>query len=255
MYQILAYFQFLVQWITQKNKKTPFVSEFKQHCLANTKTQKELTILDDYRNALYNNNSTISITDFGAGSRVFKSNTRKISSIAKTAGITKKRAQLLYKLTSHYQFENILELGTSLGIATSAFSLGNPNANITTIEGCPETAKVAQQQFDVFQLNNITLKVNNFNDELQHLEHQKFDCIYIDGNHQKDPTLQYFNTLLNHTNENSILIFDDIHWSKDMTEAWNSIKQHKKVTLTIDTFFWGFVFFKKETKRNICLLF
>ena len=33
-------------------------------------------------------------------------------------------------------------------------------------------------------------------------------------------------------------------------EAWEEIKKHPKVTITIDTFFWGFVFFRTETKHK-----
>ena len=51
------------------------------------------------------------------------------------------------------------------------------------------------------------------------------------------------------TNE-SIWIFDDIHWSDDMEEAWEIIKNHPKVTVTIDTFQWGIVFFREEQKKE-----
>lgn len=250
LYQIKAYFHFLIQTIIWQKEKPAFVFELTKYLFRSKIEHSKYLILNKYRESLYSNNSTLQITDFGAGSRVFKSNTRKISSIAKNAGITKKRAQLLCKLTSYYNFQDILELGTSLGLATSAFSLGNPKASITTIEGCPETAKIAQQQFNTFQLNTINLKINAFENELAQLKQQKFDCIYVDGNHKKDATLSYFNILLNNVHENSILIFDDIHWSKDMTKAWNEIKQHPRVTLSIDSFFWGFIFFKKEIKRK-----
>ena len=74
--------------------------------------------------------------------------------------------------------------------------------------------------------------------------------IYFDGNHQKEATLQYFNQLLKTAHNDSVFIFDDIHWSKEMTEAWETIKNHPKVTVTIDTFFWGFVFFRKEQVKE-----
>ena len=129
-------------------------------------------------------------------------------------------------------------------------SLGNPKGSVTTVEGCPETAKIANQQFEKFELNNIALKVSNFETELETLKHHDFDLIYIDGNHQKEATLNYFETLLNAVHNNSVIIFDDIYWSQPMTEAWEQIKQHPKVTVTIDTFFWGFVFFRKEQEKE-----
>ena len=47
----------------------------------------------------------------------------------------------------------------------------------------------------------------------------------------KQPTLNYFNQLLKISTQSTIFIFDDIHWSVEMEEAWNEIKQHPSVTL------------------------
>jgi predicted O-methyltransferase YrrM len=74
------------------------------------------------------------------------------------------------------------------------------------------------------------------------------DFAFVDGNHRQKPTLNYFNQLLEKANENSIFIFDDIHWSNEMEEAWKEIQQHPSVTLSIDLFFIGIVFFRKEQK-------
>ena len=249
-YQIFEYIKFIFNSTNQHGVHSPFVFDLVTKCFYNKKKHNDYKLLKQYRKQLYKNDLIILVKDFGAGSRVFKSNARKISQVAKNAGITQKRAQLLYRLSKYFKPNSVLELGTSLGMATSALSLGNPDATITTIEGCPETASIAKQQFNDFNFNNINLIVNNFNDELETLQKQKFDLIYIDGNHQKEATLNYFNSLLETVNNNSLIILDDIHWSKGMTEAWETIKLNKKVTVTIDTFFWGFVFFRKEQVKQ-----
>ena len=74
------------------------------------------------------------------------------------------------------------------------------------------------------------------------------DLAFIDGNHRKEPTLRYFDTLLAKINNASILIFDDIHWSAEMEEAWEIIKMHSSVTLSIDLFFIGLIFFRNDFK-------
>ena len=56
--------------------------------------------------------------------------------------------------------------------------------------------------------------------------------------------------LLPKTHNDSIFIFDDINWSKGMQEAWNKIKAHPQVSVSIDTFFWGMVFFRKEQVKE-----
>ncbi|MGB1308321.1 MAG: O-methyltransferase [Oceanihabitans sp.] len=250
IYQTIQYFKFLIQATNQHGVHSPFIYNLVTKCFYNKSQYADYKTLSEYRKKLSSNKNKILVTDFGAGSRVFKSENRVVSKIAKTAGTTKKRAKLLYRLNHYFQSKKTLELGTSLGIATAALSLGNPNGKVQTIEGCPETAKIAQQQFDYFNLKNIELKTNEFNSELAALNNQEFDLIYIDGNHQKEATLKYFEKLLAHTHNDSLVIFDDIHWSKKMQEAWQQIKMHPKVTVTIDSFYWGFVFFRKEQEKQ-----
>jgi predicted O-methyltransferase YrrM len=221
-------------------------------CFYDKRTRPDYALLKSYRKRLYENELVILVQDFGAGSRIFKSNARQIHKIAKTAGITRKRAKLLFRITEYLQSGTILELGTSLGIATSALSLGNPKSNIITVEGCKETADVAQEQFHHFQLKNVNLINSSFEEAFNSSEirNSAFDLIYVDGNHQKEATLTYFHKLLPQTNNETVMIFDDIHWSKGMTEAWEIIKQHPNVKVTIDTFYWGMVFFRKEQKKE-----
>jgi predicted O-methyltransferase YrrM len=221
-------------------------------CFYDTKSKPEYEVLKNYRNSLLKNKNTIKVTDFGAGSKVFKSNTRQISKIAKTAGISPKRAELLFRITNYFQTNTILEIGTSLGLATSALALGNPKAKITTLEGCPNTANQCQLQFQKFNINNVELVVTEFSHYLQICNLQSVICnlIYFDGNHSKKATLEYFELLLPTICNETVWIFDDIHWSSEMEEAWEIIKNHPKVTVTIDTFQWGMVFFRQEQLKE-----
>jgi hypothetical protein len=74
------------------------------------------------------------------------------------------------------------------------------------------------------------------------------DMAFVDGNHRKDPTLAYFNQLMERAGRPAVLIFDDIHWSEEMEEAWGAIKSDPRVYLTIDLFFIGLVFLREEFK-------
>ncbi|MFA5298857.1 MAG: class I SAM-dependent methyltransferase, partial [Lutibacter sp.] len=143
------------------------------------------------------------------------------------------------------------EIGTSVGLGTSVLSIGNPEAEIITLEGCENTAQIAKELFNSFQLNNIQLYLGNFAETLPStLKNKPYDLIYFDGNHQKKATLHYFNLCLETAHNNSLFIFDDINWSPEMQQAWNEIKNHSKVTVSIDTYFWGLVFFRKEQKKQ-----
>ncbi|TRO63938.1 O-methyltransferase [Christiangramia sabulilitoris] len=251
LFQLKSYFNFLLKSQNQHGLHSPFVYDLVTKCFYNKNEHKAYKLIKDYRNNLLGNKNRISVTDFGAGSRVFRSNERPVFSIAKNAGITLHRAKLLYRLTNYLKVDTALELGTSLGIASSAIA-AKKNTKLITIEGCPKTAKIAGQQFEKFDLNNIELRVNKFDAEMDALiqENQKFDLIYFDGNHQKQATLDYFNQLLPTAHNDSVFIFDDIHWSSEMEEAWEEIKKHPKVQVTIDTFQWGLVFFRKEQVKQ-----
>lgn len=256
LFQIKAYLKFLWNSKNEHGVHSPFVFNLVTKCFYDKKAKPEYSILKEYRKSLLANKNYIEVTDFGAGSRVFKSNKRKISKIAKTAGITPKRAELLYRIVNYFQPENILEIGTSLGLATSALSLGNPKASITTLEGCPQTLNQCQLQLQSRNFgtifNNVTCIDGEFSSYLtSHISHlTNYDLIYFDGNHSKKATLEYFELLLPTITNETLWIFDDIHWSPDMEEAWEVIKKHPKVTVTIDTFQWGLVFFRYEQEKE-----
>ena len=263
LFQLKSYVKFLWNSKNEHGVHSPFVFSLLTKCFYDKKSKPEYAILRNYRKSLLQNNNTIEVTDFGAGSKVFKSNIRVIAKIAKTAGISPKRAELLFRIVNYFQPESILEIGTSLGLATAALSLGNQNATIITLEGCPETAKIAQLQFQKFNCNNVESIVTTFNSYLEKrnsspnttTEHFKlntehFSLIYFDGNHSKKATLDYFEELLPTITNETVWIFDDIHWSSQMEEAWEIIKKHPKVTVTIDTFHWGLVFFRREQPKE-----
>jgi len=250
-FQLNSFLQFLWHSKNEHGVHSPFVFSLVTRCFYDKKKKPEYTIIKDYRKALLKNKNTISVTDFGAGSRVFKSNKRQISRIAQTAGISSKRAKLLFRITHYLQPKSILEIGTSLGLATSALALGNPKAKLTTLEGCPETSKIVIEQLEKSNFENVSTITTQF--ESFFISNQldtNYDFIYFDGNHSKEATLAYFEQLLPTINNETLWIFDDIHWSKDMEEAWEQIKEHPKVRVTIDTFQWGLVFFRKEQAKE-----
>jgi predicted O-methyltransferase YrrM len=256
---VKAYIKFLWHSKNQHGVHSPFVYSLVTKCFYDTKTKpdpsdseqaKQYKILKAYRNDLLRNKNTIEVTDFGAGSRVFKSNTRQISKIAQTAGITPKRAELLYRIVNYFKPDYVMEIGTSLGLATSALSLGNMNAKIITLEGCPQTSGQAQLQFEKYNFKNVTSVVTEFETYFKDFRLSTFDLIYFDGNHSKKATLEYFELLLPTITNETVWIFDDIHWSADMEDAWEIIKTHPKVTVTIDTFQWGLVFFRYEQEKE-----
>ncbi|MDB5249497.1 MAG: class SAM-dependent methyltransferase [Segetibacter sp.] len=229
---------------------SPFVFDFITKVMNDSRHFYAFETIEKQRRRLMHDNALLTIEDFGAGSTVTKSNQRKVSNIAKSALKPKKFGQLMFRMTDYYQANTIVELGTSLGITTAYLASGNLKANVYTFEGAKQVAQIARQNFEDLSLQNIQLLEGNFDETLQPLLNkiESVDFAFVDGNHRKEPTIRYFEQLLEKSTEQSVFIFDDIHWSKEMEEAWNYIQQHEAVTLTIDLFFIGLVFFRREQK-------
>jgi len=249
-YQIIQYIKFLFKSTNQHGVHSPFIYDLVTKCFYNKTKYEDYSKINDYRKRLKNSNHKLNIRDFGAGSRTFKTQSRQVSDIVKHVSISKKNAKLLYRVINYFKPKSILELGTSLGLSTQTLSLGSPESKITTIEGCPQISEYTKTNFNNLRLDNVELITDHFDIVIKKLKTNKYDLIFFDGNHQKQATLAYFESLLETANNDSIFVFDDIYWSKGMTEAWETIKQHPKVTVTIDTFYWGFVFFRKEQAKE-----
>ncbi|WP_411895331.1 O-methyltransferase [Winogradskyella sp. A2] len=248
MYRVLAYLKFLKASKNQHGVHSPFVYNFVTKCIYDKGKHEEYQAIKTYRKSLLKNNESISITDFGSGSKVFKSNIRKVSNIAANSGTPFKKAKLLFRIANYFKPRTILELGTSLGIATQAMAINNEVKKIISVEGCPNTFNFAQGSLANYK--NVELINDQFKTYISRIKASDFDLIYFDGHHDKKATIDYFEALLPKANNNSIFIFDDIYWSSGMTEAWEFIKQHNLVKVTVDTFHFGFVFFRKEQVKE-----
>ena len=230
---------------------SPFVYRLVSRCFYDTTAYPEYNLLKQYRKGLQENTEVLEVTDFGAGSRVFTSNRRTVQQIASNAGITAKNGELLFRLSRYFGPQSILEIGTSLGLATAALATGSPKATITSLEGCPVTAQKARGELAKYDFTNVSVHTTAFSAYFTMLpKTTSYDFVYFDGNHQKQATLAYFEQLLPTTTNDTVWIFDDIHWSAGMEEAWEILKKHPKVSVTIDTFQWGIVFFRREQEKQ-----
>lgn len=255
IFQIKAYLKFLWHSKNEHAVHSPFVFLLLTKCWYDKKSKPHYITLDNYRKILLANNESIEITDLETEPKVFKNNLQQISNIAKTAGISKKRAQLLFRIIQYFQPNNILEIGSSLGLATSAIALGNPKAKITALENCSNKMKQCKLHLQKFNINNVNYTTTKFDDYLKtEVNLSTFDFIYFNGNHSKKTTLAHFESLLSTVTNDSVWIFNAIHRSLEMEEAWEIIKQNPKVKVTIDSFQWGFVFFRKEQMKEHFIL-
>ncbi len=231
---------------------SPFVFDFITEVLNDKRHFYAYDRVENLRHELLRKQDKLRITDFGAGSGTGATNLRSIQSITRHAAKPKRLGQLLFRLVQYYQPQTIIELGTSLGLTTAYLAAAKSSAKLITIEGSEAITKEATYHFHVLKLKNIQQLTGNFDEMLLPAlaEMKQVDFAFIDGNHRLQPTLQYFEQLMRYTNACSILVFDDIHWSIEMEQAWETVQADSRVRLTIDLFFIGLVFFRTDFKEK-----
>ncbi|MCW3077139.1 MAG: class SAM-dependent methyltransferase [Bacteroidetes bacterium] len=250
---------FIRHWLTATRKghnvHSPFVYKLCEEIFYNNSAFYDFEQLEEIRSALKKNKTILNIEDFGAGSKTMPQKRRSVTEIAKSGISTQKQSQIIYKLINFFYAGTIIELGTSLGLNTLYLAMANKKARLYSIEGSRELFDFSSQLINEAKVKNVTLMNGKFDDELPVLLNQinKVDVFYVDGNHTYESTLQYFRSALPKRTNDSVFIFDDIYWSHGMTRAWHEIKNDAHVTLSIDAFYFGMIFFKQEVKEKVHL--
>lgn len=244
---VRAYLRYRKNAVTKHGVHSPFVFELLTKTFPDDATDFSQLGAEKWREECLANDSPINVLDLGTG----KSGFRKISEIARRASKSPREGRLLYRIAKRFEPKTILELGTSLGISAQYIRAAAPDAQFITIEGCPETAHVAQKGFDSHNVA-LDLRIGDFMAVIPTaLEDLKsVDLVYIDGNHRMRPTIEYFNLIRKYAHNKTVFIFDDIHWSLEMEEAWKKISSMDFVHVSIDVFHFGLVFFRQEQVKE-----
>lgn len=252
IWRILKYINYLLNSIHLHGIHSPFVFNLNRSIFQEKIPFYCFEEIESLRAKLQLTHKKIEVIDLGAGSRKNNKNERKISSISKSALKDPKNAQLIFRLIYEFKPQNILEIGTSFGLTTAYMAKANPSAEITSIEGSPQIAKIAKVNYKKLNINNIEVVNAPFDDVLEEIINSKktLDFVFFDGNHQKKPTIDYFEKCLKKANPDSIFIFDDIYWSREMHAAWNEIQKHPQVSISIDLFQMGILFFKTDQAKE-----
>lgn len=254
---MISQFIYATKYITYrlfaKHKKghgihSPFMFNLIKNVFNNKNIDTNLIKVFNLHKKYLKSKEILEYDEIGAGSLYKPANNKYIGLTIKRSSINKKYGKLIYDLVRYFNPTNILEIGTSVGISTAYISQAAPNSNFTTIEGIKEKINVAKKLTKELNQVNIKFIHGDFDDSLKNvvLNYDKLDFVFFDGNHTKQSTINYFNICLHKTHNETVFVFDDIHWSKEMEEAWKHITKHETVRLSVDLFSLGLIFFKKE---------
>jgi predicted O-methyltransferase YrrM len=253
LHQAFSYVQFLLRSGNAHGLHSPFVFGLYTHVVNHTGWFAAFGAIEKRRQELLRSPAILQVRDFGAGSHTGAGRQRRIRDIARTAAKPRKLAQLLFRLANYFRPRTILELGTSLGLTTAYLASADSQSRVLTFEGCPNTAAAARETFESLGLRNVELIEGNLDDTLAPTLatlQAPLDFAFFDGNHRYEPTLRYFELCLAHRTDRSVFVLDDIHWSAEMERAWAAIRKHPDVRLTVDLFFVGLVFFRRNQPKQ-----
>jgi predicted O-methyltransferase YrrM len=254
-FQLKTYFNYWLDAVNEHSLHSPFLFDLY------TKVLKSETFgipeIEKLRIQLVNNNREIEVEDFGKGSKHIKGSVRKISDIAKTSMNDARFSSLFLRLIHHIKAKTVVELGTSFGINT-LYLAQSIYSKIYTFEGANAIADIADLTFDFGDVKNVELIRGNIDSTLYSTLSRipKVDFALLDANHRYEPTLKYFEWILNKIHHDSIIVMDDIHDSPEMERAWAKIKKHDLVYTSVDLYRCGIVFFDPSlTKQHVVLQF
>lgn len=204
--------------------------------------------IESFRSKALKDKSTIAVTDFGTG----KNRKRLIAEIAAKSVTDSAKAQILFRLAWFIKAKTILELGTSLGFTTAYLASANVQSTVISLEGCPNLTDYASGLHKSLDISNIKLCTGNIAQTLPSVLKtlRSIDLVFLDANHQYKSTLEYFDLVLPYMHEKSIMVFDDIYWSADMKKAWDTIIAREEITISINLFHFGIVFFRKNAPKQ-----
>jgi predicted O-methyltransferase YrrM len=198
--------------------------------------------------SLATDRSKFEINDLGAGSKTLRK-TRSVRELFKKSSSNGIYGRLLYQLSKHYRPQWTLELGTSIGLGTVHLKGGYPEGQVITVEGCRNTLRAAERQFDFWNFSHLTSIESDFDSFLERKNSLRYDLVFIDGNHTSQATLRYLKLLEPQIHDETLLVLDDIRWNEDMWSCWNQLIHDETYHVSIDLGRMG-ILMKKSTQTK-----
>jgi predicted O-methyltransferase YrrM len=147
--------------------------------------------------------------------------------------------RLLYCLVRSIRPSRLIELGTNLGVSAAYMAAAlhlNTHGRLVTIDFSRPRLILAAELISNLGLNSVEFVHGSFDAHLTQsiASLRGVDFAFVDGDHQRDSTVRYFDTILAHIAPGGVIVFDDIRWSAGMAEAWTIVSTHPGVHCTFD---------------------
>lgn len=248
---VFQYFaDYLTHRLTAKTRHgthSPFVYKLTDEVIYDFSAKKPYEHIEQQRKKLLNDDRLVTVNDVTKPVNFIKNQTITTRKLAKHWLKTPKIDQLIYRLILNHNPKKLLEFGTGLGITTAYLANAVPKTSITTIDCFPALTNIAQNCFATLNITNVKTLTGNPEHLLAQASNDTIlDVICFNEKLDDENLLHYFNLCLNAIDEKSMIIINGIYRNEKRKAAWTAIKNHPKVTVTIDLFWMGLVYFKTD---------
>jgi predicted O-methyltransferase YrrM len=207
--------------------------------------------LENQRKYLLSRNEPLNDGSLGTGG-LYDGGDKTIAQACEVSRLPKS-ALMLYLITRAINPQSVIELGTNVGISSSyigaALKVNGQNGRLITLDASPYRQRIAKEIHQNLGLDNISYVEGLFTDTLSTTLHNldSIDLAFIDGHHQYQPTLDYFEEILGFAKNDAVFLFDDIRWSDGMKKAWLQIQSDRRLGLIVDCCSIGICVRRQET--------
>ena len=169
---------------------------------------------------------------------------RSLAQIAYESSVLPRWGTFLYLCANATGAKVILELGSSAGISGCYLASARTCQRFITVEGASELAKLAETNLSCIArtFEVINARFADALDRILPVLPHGVDMVFLDGDKQKTSLLRSFERLASHLNSGSVVVFDDIHWSSEMWQAWQMLRRWKGFSHTVTAGRFGVCF-------------
>ena len=254
-YRALQFIRFYRSAETRYQVHSPFVFEWVDAVLEDERWYYAFEDIEAIRAKMLNSTVEVEVLQYhtASGDATPLRIKQPLRQIARLSASAPAQGRRLFRLAQWLKPERMLELGTSLGIGTLYLGAAARKARFITLEGSEACTHVARANLGILGLNHqVEVVPGLFQDTLPAalITLGQVDMVFFDGHHRRVPTLEYLEAVLPYVHDRTVLVFDDIYWSPEMTAAWKQIRQHPRITLTVDCYDLAFAFVNPDFKAK-----
>lgn len=244
--------QFYTTADTIGNIHSPQIYSLLSHILDRSRVYYDFAKIENFRKASLENKERVYDVDYGAGSSVISKNNKSVEAVTRSSVSSARQCQILYRLVTYLKPRLTLELGSSVGISTCYLAKAYNKGKVISLEGNPSLSKLAGEKLTKLNIQNAQLVTGRFADTLPVILDQVrwVDLVFMDGHHEYEPTIQYYQWIKPMVAPSTVLVLDDIYWSKGMLQAWKEIIAYPEVTFSVDFFEFGMIFFNPSFRQS-----